>query len=490
MPKGKLIAQWQDVMPCYLSVQDRQLRILETNELFRQDFGERVGEYCYLAYKGRPSPCPGCPVLMTFEDGLNHTGEETVVTSSGQQAHVVVTSSPVLGEDGEIQAVVEMSTNVTELRVLRRELNRERREFETLFDLVPGYITVQDRSYEIIRTNRLFRHDFGDGIGERCYRTYKGRESICPDCPVERTFADGQVHTSEETVTTRDGQRAQVIVHSMPIHDDKDRITSVMEVSTNITEVKRMQHRLALMGLAVAGMAHRVKNILMGLEGGIFVVNTGFEMKEPDTVKDGWGMVERNVGRISRTVKDLLYCSKQHDLQMERDVNVEEIVREVFELYEPRAAREGIELRLEILGPVLRGTFNPEGLFKMVTNLTSNALDACRFDPARDKKQHKITLRCTRNDDSATIIEVADNGSGIPDDVHHKVFENFFSTKGTEGTGLGLLMVQKVVEEHGGTISFTSKEGSGTTFRIELPDRADVGPDFKSQPEGDLHGSK
>ena len=489
--KSKTLAtRWHDVMPCYLTVLDPQLRITETNEFFQRDFGDQIGEHCYKAYLGRDRPCESCPVQRTFADGKNHSGEETVITKHGETAHVVVTSTPILDKKGRVESVVEMATNVTELKTLREEYDREKEAFETLFDLVPCYITVQNPSFVVEQTNKLFRQDFGDFTGNHCFRAYKGRDSICHDCPVERTFADGKVHSSEETVTTRGGQRAQVIVQSMPIHDEEGKIASVMEVSTNITEVKQLQHRLALMGLAVAGMAHRVKNILMGLEGGIFVVNTGFEMKEPDTVKDGWGMVERNVGRISRTVKDLLYCSKQHDLQMERDVNVEEIVREVFELYEPRAAREGIELRLEILGPVLRGTFNPEGLFKMVTNLTSNALDACRFDPARDKKQHKITLRCTRNDDSATIIEVADNGSGIPDDVHHKVFENFFSTKGTEGTGLGLLMVQKVVEEHGGTISFTSKEGSGTTFRIELPDRADVGPDFKSQPEGDLHGSK
>ena len=69
----------------------------------------------------------------------------------------------------------------------------------------------------------------------------------------------------------------------------------------------------------------------------------------------------------------------------------------------------------------------------------------------------------------STIVEVSDNGSGIPKDVHDKVFKGFFSTKGTEGTGLGLLVVQKVIDEHGGTVSFESEEGRGTRFTAEFP---------------------
>ena len=67
------------------------------------------------------------------------------------------------------------------------------------------------------------------------------------------------------------------------------------------------------------------------------------------------------------------------------------------------------------------------------------------------------------------MFEVEDDGVGIPEEMSEKVFEDFFSTKGTEGTGVGLLVVQKVVHEHGGTVTFKSKPGEGTTFRIVIP---------------------
>jgi signal transduction histidine kinase len=345
---------------------------------------------------------------------------------------------------------------------------RAGRSFRQLFELVPCYITVQDREFRILEANALFREDFGEQLQQHCYRAYKGRDAVCPNCPVEKTFATGEVHTSEETVVTRDGRQASMVVRSMPVRDENDKIVAVMEVSTNVTDLKRMQRELALMGTAVAGMAHRIKNILMGLEGGIFVVNTGFETDDRDTIGEGWEMVQRNVAHVSRLVKDLLYCSRERQPTFDDDVSPAAIVREVAELYRARTASEGIAIELELGEEPRCGRFDRAGLRNLLENLVTNAVDACRFDPTENKGGHTITLRCYA-DQGSVVIEVSDDGVGIPDDASHKVFENFFSTKGTEGTGLGLLVVQKVAEEHGGAVSFTSGPGEGTTFRVVLP---------------------
>jgi signal transduction histidine kinase len=207
----------------------------------------------------------------------------------------------------------------------------------------------------------------------------------------------------------------------------------------------------------------------MGLEGGIFVVNTGFETDDRATVVEGWEMVERNVANVSRIVKDLLYCSKERVPRFEDNVALDEIVREAYASFKARAAAEGIELQLEANGEV-RGRYDREALLNLVTNLIANAVDACRFDPDQEKREHRVTLRCQCPEHAnETVLEVEDTGMGIPDDAGHKVFENFFSTKGTEGTGLGLLVVQKIAEEHGGAVTFSSQLGKGTTFRVVLP---------------------
>jgi len=462
-------ARWRDVMPCYLSVQDRDLRIIDTNDLFRREFGNRVGERCFEAYKNKDGRCPDCPVLMTFEDGQGHSGEETVVGKGGTIHHVVVTSAPLKDDHGDVVAVVEMSMDVTEITNLRRELDQSRRDYKELFGSVPCYICVLDRDLRISEANDLYVRGFGDVRGSLCYEACKGRDSPCNDCLVAKTFKDGRMHTSEETLTTRDGRQMNLVVHSMPVLDDTGEVRSVLEVFTDITEVKNLQRQLTLMGRAVTGMAHRIKNLLMGLEGGIFVVNTGMEDDDKDAVAQGWEMVERNVNRVTRMVKDLLYCSKERRPEFEEGVSPIEIARDVHDLYSTRISGEGIALNVEVEDDVPPGFYDPEGIHSLLSNLVSNAIDACRFDATEGKESHNITIRCLKGNADTTVFEVEDNGPGIPEEDVDRVFEDFFSTKGTEGTGVGLLVVQKIAQEHGGTVTFDSSPGEGTRFTVTIP---------------------
>jgi PAS domain S-box-containing protein len=359
---------------------------------------------------------------------------------------------------------------------LRRELDQTRRDYERLFTAVPCFICVVDRDHRIVEANSLYRQEFSATDRSFCYEVCKKRSSQCPDCIVDRTFEDGTIHSNEETLVKSDGGRINAVVHTMPVLDDDGRINGVMEVFTDITEVKNLQRQLTLMGRAVAGMAHRIKNILMGLEGGIFVVNTGLELDDRESIDEGWEMVERNVRRVSSIVKDLLYCSKDREPKFEANIFPQEIVKEVHELYADRFADHDIIIETDLPEPATSGTFDREGLHSLLCNLVANAIDACRFDPSENKRYHTITLRCRQNGDGATIFEVEDDGAGIPEDFNNKVFEDFFSSKGTEGTGIGLLVVQKVAEEHGGKVTFTSAPGAGTTFTVTLPPAPAVEP--------------
>jgi signal transduction histidine kinase len=372
-----------------------------------------------------------------------------------------------------------------EVSSLRQELEFSRHHYQQLFDIVPCYITIHDRDFNILESNRLFREDFGElRPNDTCYNAYKGLDEACPDCPVHKTFADGKVHSSEEKVVTRDGREAAMIVYSMPVRDEEGEITAVMEVATNITQVKALQRQLAMVGLAVTGMAHRIKNVLMGLEGGIFVVNSGFEDNDPETLKKGWDMVQRNVGRIGAIAHDLLFCSKERAPKLEPGVAPAAVARDAVALFASRAEREGITLRLETNNNS-RGVYDPEALHKLFSNLIANAIDACRFDPEVEQKQHEILVRCAEDSSGATVVQVRDNGAGIAKEDSPKVFEGFFSSKGTEGTGLGLFVVQKVVEQHEGEITFESREGAGTAFTavlrsqdssLAVPESSEVNP--------------
>ncbi|MDP8240900.1 MAG: ATP-binding protein [Candidatus Hatepunaea meridiana] len=457
-------------VPCYLSIQDKDLRIIRANKLFRKDFGNRIGEYCYKVYKQSNTPCPDCPVLKTFADGLTHKTEEAMITKDGKPGQMIVYTTPVPDEQGSVVGVMEMSTNITEIKELQIIIEASRKKFMNLFDTVPCYISVQDEDFRITESNALFKKEFSEQIGDYCYKVYKGLDDVCPDCPVQKTFIDGKVYSREETVIRRNGSEARMIVYSSAILNEAGDRVAVMEMSTDITEVKKLQKELTLLGRTIAVMAHRIKNILMGLEGGIFVVNTGMEDNDDKLTRKGWGMIEHNFERVSRIVKDLLYCSREREMSFEI-VDPVPTIRSVYELFRDRIQKEGVELVLDLPESLPVGRFDPEALHSLITNLVANALDACKNDSTEGKDSHKITIRGNYDSSGKYIFEVEDNGTGIPGQIGERLFEDFFTTKGREGTGLGLLVANKIIEVHGGSITFQSSPGKGTIFRSVFPGR-------------------
>jgi len=113
--------------------------------------------------------------------------------------------------------------------------------YREYWEEMPCYLSVHDREFRIIDGNQRFRADFGDRIGDFCYCVYKGREEICPDCPVEATFADGESHSSEQTLINKRGRKVPVMVNTTPVRDEGGKVVAVMEMHTDLTEVKRLE---------------------------------------------------------------------------------------------------------------------------------------------------------------------------------------------------------------------------------------------------------
>jgi signal transduction histidine kinase len=111
---------------------------------------------------------------------------------------------------------------------------------------------------------------------------------------------------------------------------------------------------------------------------------------------------------------------------------------------------------------------DPRTIHNVLLNLMSNAVDACLFDENIDK-HWQVRLKTTRENDGIIQFEVTDNGAGMPKQVKDRLFTSFFSTKGHRGTGLGLMVTRKLVEEHNGSITVESEPGEGTTFIVRLP---------------------
>ncbi len=337
---------------------------------------------------------------------------------------------------------------------------------DRLFDLVPSAISVIDRDFHIRRANATFARMFGEQVGATCYVALKGRSRPCTSCPLARTFHDGGVHFGEEVVETSDGRPVRMAVQTSPILDREGRTVAGVEVATDISRSVEQWQELALLGRGIAGLAHYIKNILTGLDGGVFVVEEAFRTGDERQLHQGWEMVRRNVERISHLSREQLYCSRERVAER-RHINPNGVVCEAARLFAPRVLQEGVGLTVELDARAREGLFDPEGLHNVVTNLLVNALEACRFDTAKD--QHWISVKSLLESSGRYVLEVADNGHGIPSEVNARLFCDLLTTRGASGTGLGLLVVYQVVSAHGGEISVLSEDGLGSVFTVVLP---------------------
>ena len=457
--------QYFEEMPCYLSVHDRELRIVEGNRRFREDFGDRVGEHCYAVYKGHDEVCEDCPVQRSFEDGLSHRSDQKLTTREGRCLAVMVHTTPIRGDDGEVVAVMEMHTDVSESKQLELKLRRSRARLQALFEEVPCYLTVQGRDLIIQNANRAFREAFGEAVGEHCYRVYKHREEPCLVCPALQTFEDGETRDHEEVVTSRDGQRTNVLCTTAPIRNSAGEVVAVIEMSTDITQIRQLQSQLTSIGLLVGSISHGIKGLLTGLDGGIYLVNSGFAKDKPERVEKGWDMVQRNVDRIRQMVLDILYYAKDREMEIE-PIDAADLLRDVLQGMTKKASDLDITLQPDVQGDCGSFPGDSRAIRAAVVNLLENSLDACQSE--RTRSQHEVRASVTRGE-TYMVFVVEDDGIGMDQQTREKLFSLFFSSKGVRGTGLGLFISNKIVDRHGGSIEVTSEPGRGSRFVIRLP---------------------
>jgi signal transduction histidine kinase len=222
--------------------------------------------------------------------------------------------------------------------------------------------------------------------------------------------------------------------------------------------------RLAAVGQTIAMLSHHIKNILQGIRGGSYLIEMGLSQHDEDVVRKGWNMVERNQGKISALVLDMLTFSKEREPDpVPSEIN--DVVGEVVELTQARADELNVKLEWQGGADIPTLVFDPEGIHRAVLNIATNAIDACEEIP--DAKV--IVSTQYLQEEGRVQIVIEDNGSGIAEDALDKIFTLFVSHKGGRGTGLGLPVSQKILKEHGGDIQVTSQLGVGSRFVLEFP---------------------
>ncbi|KJS28823.1 MAG: histidine kinase [Desulfatitalea sp. BRH_c12] len=290
--------------------------------------------------------------------------------------------------------------------------------------------------------------------------------------PIRRAQSGTEALWQEQTICGKDQQCIPVRLYVTSL-TEKEHVMGTVFFFQDLREIKRLEdelvhaERLAAIGQTVAGVAHGIKNILHGFKGGSYLVDLGIAKNDQEKLTKGWDMIQRNIVRTSELVLDLLSYSKERALEFE-PCEPNRIVQEICDMMQHLAEQYHVELVTDLDPSMNEIYMDPAVVHQCLSNLVSNAVDACLFDHDTSK-HYQVRIRTQRCSDGYIRFEIIDNGTGMSPEVRRKLFTSFFSTKGHRGTGLGLLVTRKLIQEHNGTITVASEQGKGTTFVIRLP---------------------
>ncbi len=406
---------------------------------------------------------------------------------------IFFTAAPIKSEEGKIIGAVETLRDSTQEKKDQEEIKAQDKklahlydQYRILFNNNPNPIFIVDSlTLEILDVNNSVEDDYGysreEMIGKPFFDVMNALSidaSFSPEMVMlfkEKSKA-AQPHRrmpwKEITFRTKTGNHIPVR-YSTSFHHKKNKLVGCAFFFHDLTEIKQLEKELvqserqAAIGQTISGLAHYIKNILIGLKGGSYVVDIGLKRKNIKKIEDGWQTIKNNIDRTSNLVQNLLTFSKERTPEY-KSCCPNEVVKDVVNLLEGHAKKQKIKILQNLDKRIGEIRMDPVTIHRSLLNLISNSIDACLEvkDPDRSLQ---IFLKTFIENENLLCIEVQDNGNGMKKKDKTNLFKPFYSTKGEKGTGLGLLVTGKLIKEHNGTIQVSSTLGEGTTFTIRLP---------------------
>lgn len=273
------------------------------------------------------------------------------------------------------------------------------------------------------------------------------------------------VALTRDFTTTTDGRDRILRAFCQTLSDiDNNEIGYVLQLR-DVTDrvliedrVRRMERYMGLGSLA-AGLHHEIKNPLAALSLHVQLLQEQLGQNAPEEAAQMLGVVQSEVGRIGEVLEGFRDFASNDRLNID-SVNLRELIKQQVELVRPRAVQQDVAVEIQLPGNEIPEVIADRvRLEQVLLNLLVNALDAMPRGGRLRVQAHVLP--------EAISIKVADTGTGIPKELQDKVFDAYFTTKGT-GTGLGLALCDKIMRQHDGSLHFQSSE-TGTTFEMTLP---------------------
>ncbi|MBW1822466.1 MAG: PAS domain S-box protein [Deltaproteobacteria bacterium] len=436
-----------ELVPCLITVQDKNYKLLKYNREFYETFGPEPGDFCYHAYKGRDKKCDACPVEKTFLTGRPYVSEESGVNKDGTPAHWFVKSSPIRNSEGEIVAAMEISLDITSTKQLEEKLKLSEKKYHDIFRNIPNPVFVLDAdTLEILDCNDMVKAVYGyskdEMINKSFLKLFKEEEK---DQYTSRLKTSAVINRAK--CMNKEGGTLFVSVRISVSEFDKRKVLLVTtpDITKRLeTEQQLIQAgKMATLGEMSTGVAHELNQPLS-----VIKTASSFFMKKirkGERIRDDILLslseeIDSHVDRAAKIINHMRDFGRKSDIKLVK-VQTNEVLKRSFEMFSQQLKVRGIDVAWDIKEnlPMIMAT--PDRLEQVFINLLLNARDAIEGEwglKEQKNDSNRITLK-TRSEGNRVVVEVCDTGPGIPEAISDKIFEPFFTTKEVgEGTGLGL----------------------------------------------------
>ncbi len=424
--------------------------------------------------------------LRIDEDG-NLVESSIMATVPSMDDSVIIAGPETTNAVGNLRLMYELSTAINSIFDRQQLLEKV---MDMIFDNLPA-----DRGFVLLRENGdeelqpvVVRYRSDEHTGEIAIshtivdHVVKQKEGVvCTNAMRDKRFAKGKSVQDYGIrsalcvpITMRDNNIGVIYVDTTVATNtyaaEQLRLLTAIGFQTGLAlEHSRLYHagvqaeRMAAAGETITYLSHGIKNILQSLQSAADMVELGLNKQKIDMAKKGWAILQRNLTKIHNLVLNMLAFSKVRQPHLAL-TQINHLVTEIVEMLSNQADEKGVGLFTDLDDKLPAIAVDPDGMQQIILNLILNALDAVAPDKGVITAMTKYD-----SDKQELVLTISDNGMGIENNQLSGIFRAFYSSKGHGGTGLGLAVVKKIVEEHHGTIDIDSTKEEGTSFIIRIP---------------------